>query len=61
MTKAKAKPYPRSLLELMEAKTAILFKARTFTDMGMAETAQPIWLAAASCEEQIAPVLCNSC
>ena len=55
--KAKAKPYPPSLLELMASKTAILLKARTFADMGMAETAQPIWTAAASCEERIAPLL----
>jgi hypothetical protein len=57
MAKAKARPYPPPLLELMASKTAILMKARTFADMGMAETAQPIWLAAASCEERIAPLL----
>lgn len=57
MAKAKAKPYPPSLLELMESKTAILLKARTFADMGMAETAQPMWTAAANCEERIAPLL----
>jgi len=57
MAKAKARPYPPSLLELMASKTAVLLKARTFADMGMAETAQPIWTAAASCEERIAPLL----
>lgn len=57
MAKAKAKPYPPSLLELMASKTSILMKARTYADMGMAETAQPIWTAAASCEERIAPLL----
>ena len=57
MAKAKAKPYPPSLLELMASKTAILMKARTFADMGMTETAQPIWTAAVSCEERIAPLL----
>jgi hypothetical protein len=57
MTKAKAKPYPPSLLELMASKTAILLKARTFADMGMVETAQPMWAAAASYEERIAPLL----
>jgi hypothetical protein len=41
----------------MESKTAILLKARTFADMGMAETAQPIWMAAASSEERLAPLL----
>jgi hypothetical protein len=57
MAKAKAKAYPASLLELMASKTAILMKARTFADMGMAETAQPIWATAASCKERIAPLL----
>jgi hypothetical protein len=57
MAKAKAKPYPPALLELMASKTAILMKARTYADMGMAETAQPIWTAAASYEERIAPPL----
>ena len=57
MSKAKAKPYAPSLLELMASKTAILMKARTFADMGMGETAQPIWAAAAGCEERIASLL----
>jgi hypothetical protein len=57
MAKAKSKPYPPSLLELMASKTAILHKARTLADMGMAETAQPAWAAAAASEEQIAPLL----
>jgi hypothetical protein len=57
MAKTKAKPYPPSLQELMASKTAILMQARTYADMGMVETAQPIWTAAASCEERIAPLL----
>jgi hypothetical protein len=57
MAKAKSKPYPPSLLELMASKTAILLQARTLADLGMAETAQPVWTAAASCEERIAPLL----
>lgn len=57
MPKTKAKPYPPALLELMATKTALLMQARTYADMGMAETAQPIWTAAASCEERIAPLL----
>jgi hypothetical protein len=57
MAKGNAKPYPPSLLELMASKTAILQKARTFADMGMAETAQPMWAVAASYEERIAPLL----
>jgi hypothetical protein len=57
MAKAKARPYTPALLELMASKTAILMKARTFADMGMAGTAQPMWAAAASHEERIAPLL----
>jgi hypothetical protein len=57
MAKTKARPYPSSLLELMASKTAILMKARTFAEMGMAETAQPMWGAAAALEERIAPLL----
>src|SRR5690349_7362274 len=57
MAKAKAKPYPPSLLELMAAKTAILMKARTFAELGLAETAQPVWETAASYEERIAPLM----
>jgi hypothetical protein len=57
MAKAKVKPYPTSLLKLMASKTTILMKARTFADLGMAETAQPLWTMAASYEERIAPLL----
>jgi hypothetical protein len=57
MAKAKAKPYPASLLELMASKTTLLMKARAFADMGMAETARPMWAAAAALEERIAPLL----
>jgi len=57
MAKAKPKPYPPSLLELMASKTAILLKARTFAEMGLTETARPMWTAAASFEERIAPLL----
>jgi hypothetical protein len=57
MVKAKANLTPPSLLELMASKTDILLKARTFADMGMAETAQPMWAVAAAYEERIAPLL----
>ncbi len=57
MPKGKARPYPPSLLELMEAKTALLMKARTYAAMGLTETAQPMWGVAASYEERIAPLL----
>jgi hypothetical protein len=57
MAKAKARAYPAALRELMASKTAILMKARTFADLGMVETAQPMWAVAASYEERIAPLL----
>jgi hypothetical protein len=57
MAKSKSKSYPTALLELMAEKTAVLMKARTFADMGMAETAQPMWAVAASYEERIASLL----
>jgi hypothetical protein len=57
MAEAKVKPDPPALLVLMESKTATLMKARTFADMGMAEPARPIWVAAAASEERIAPLL----
>ena len=57
MAKTKTRPYPPALLELMASKTGILMKARTFADMGMQETAQPMWVAAAVYEERIAPRL----
>jgi hypothetical protein len=57
MPKARAKPYPPSLLELMASKTAILFKARTYAEMGLTEIALPMWAVAASYEERIAPLM----
>jgi hypothetical protein len=47
----------RPLLDLTACKTAILMQARTFAGMGMEQTAQPMWAAAAGCEERIAPRL----
>jgi hypothetical protein len=57
MVKPKAKPYPRAIRDLMAEKTAVLSKARAFTDLGMPQTAVPLWSAAASYEERIAPLL----
>jgi hypothetical protein len=56
MVKAKAGPYPSALRELMASKTAILMKARAFADLGMAETARPMWALAAGYEVRIAPL-----
>lgn len=53
----KAKSYPQFILDLLAKKTAILSKAQALTSMEMLETAQPLWLAAASSEERLAPLL----
>ena len=57
MAKPKAKPYPRVVSDLLAEKTAVLSKAHALATMGMPETALPLWLAAASYEEQLAPLL----
>jgi hypothetical protein len=56
---AKAKPRRTLTLveELMTEASAVLSKAQTFATMGMGQTAQPLWLAAASLQERIAPLL----
>jgi hypothetical protein len=43
--------------ELLAEKSAVLSKAQALTTMGMAQTAQPLWAAAAAFEERIAPLL----
>jgi hypothetical protein len=53
----KLQPYPRAILQLMEEQTAFLSKAHALAQMDMPETAQPVWLSAASCEERLAPLL----
>jgi len=55
--KSKAKPYPKRLKELMAKKTKILSQARSLSEMGMVESAVPLWALAASHEERIAPIL----
>jgi hypothetical protein len=57
MGKAKEKPYPKALLDLMETKSGLLMKAQAFAAMGMPEIAQPLWATVASYEERIAPLL----
>jgi hypothetical protein len=42
--------------ELLAEKSAVLSKAQALTTMGMAQTPQPLW-AAAALEERIAPLL----
>ena len=41
----------------MHRKSEILSKAQVFWEVGMTETAQPLWLSAANYEEHIAPML----
>jgi hypothetical protein len=57
MTKPSVKPYGAQLKALMAEKSRLLSKAKAFSDMGLDETAGPIWVSAASYEERIAPLL----
>ena len=57
MTTPKAKAYPKRIQSLLADKTRVLMQAQAFQEMGMAETAKPLWLSAASLEERIAPLL----
>jgi hypothetical protein len=42
---------------MMAEKSRLLSKAQVFRDIGLAETAEPLWVAAAEYEERIAPLL----
>jgi hypothetical protein len=57
MRKSKEKPYGPFLERLMSEKTKLLSQAQAFAQMGLTETAQPLWRSAASLEERIAPRL----
>lgn len=57
MSKSKEKPYGPALEKLMSEKTKMLSQAETFAQMGLAQTARPLWQTAGSLEEQIAPRL----
>ena len=57
MPTPKTKPYTKTLKETMHRKSEILSKAQAFWEVGMTETAQPLWLSAANYEEYIAPML----
>jgi hypothetical protein len=57
MTKRRATPYTKYLENLMAETSHVLSKARAFADMGLEETAQPLWGTAGSYEERIAPLL----
>lgn len=51
------KQYTKALKEIMLRKSEILSKAQAFWEIGMTETAQPLWSSAATYEEHIAPML----
>ena len=57
MSTEKTKPYTNALKGIMLRKSEILSKAQAFWEIGMTETAQPLWLSAANYEEHIAPML----
>jgi hypothetical protein len=57
MAKARVKPSSRQVEDLMAEKTAVLSKAQALATIGLPETAQPLWAAAASLEERIASLL----
>ena len=57
MPNPKTKPYTQTLKEAMRRKSEVLSKAQAFWEVGMMETAQPLWLSAANYEEHIAPML----
>ena len=57
MSTQKTKPYTKALKGIMLRKSEILSKAQAFWEIGMKETAQPLWLSAANYEEHIAPML----
>ena len=57
MLNGKTKPYTKALKETMRRKSEILSIAQAFWEIGMKETAQPLWLSAAIYEEHIAPML----
>ncbi len=54
---APKRPYTKTLKETMHRKSEILSKAQAFWEIGMTETAQPLWISAAIYEEHIAPML----
>jgi hypothetical protein len=57
MTKHQPKPYGERVKKLMAEKSRLLSKAQAFSDMGLEETARPMWSCVASYEERIAPLL----
>jgi len=57
MSSATPKPYTKGLRQLMADKSHVLSKAQALSDMGMSETAEPLWASAAEYEERIGALL----
>ena len=57
MNKTRTRGCPQAVLDLMAEKSTILTKAQSLVEIGMNETAQPLWLMAAMLEERLAPRL----
>lgn len=57
MVKPKSKRTVTLVEELMAEASFVLSKAQAFQAMGMGETAQTLWVSAASLQERIAPLL----
>ena len=57
MPNPKTQPYTKTLKEIMNRKSHILSKAQALSNIGTSETAQALWLSAATYEEHIAPML----
>ena len=53
MSTPKTEPYTKTLKETMRRKSEILSKAQALWEVGMTETAQPLWLSAATYEGHI--------
>lgn len=57
MAKGKVKQKLTLVEELMAESSFVLSKAQAFQTMGMGESAQTLWVSAASLQERIAPLL----
>src|SRR4051794_24172428 len=57
MPKAKPSASARQIDALLAEKSSVLSKAQALTAMGLSETAQTLWVSAASYEERIASLL----
>lgn len=54
MSVAEAPTYSKALKELLKKKSYTLSKAQAFSEIGLVDTAQPLFLSAAAHEERIA-------